>query len=146
MRKVLSFIFTIMYATMSSGAPSLLHYCAHEEAVHLSVGEHDHQEVRCCSEVMNIKGCDSQENALHHTPEEDDCCANTYIDLDFSEQESKLVHQTVSALSSVLITVQHHSLAPFRPTTRFLQINGPPLFILFQKLTIYGWFSPTVPV
>ena len=84
MRKVLSFIFTIMYATMSSGAPSLLHYCAHEEALHLSVGEHDHQEVRCCSEVLNIEGCDSQEKALHPTHEDDDCCANTYIDLDFS--------------------------------------------------------------
>ena len=138
MRKVLSFIFTIMYATMSSGAPSLLHYCAHEEAVHLSVGEHDHQEVRCCSEVINIKGGNSQENALHHTPEEDDCCANTFTDLDFSEQESKLVHQTVSALSSELIIVHHHSLAPFRPATRLVQINGPPLFILFHKLTLYG--------
>ena len=138
MRKVLSFIFTLMYATMSSGAPSLLHYCAHEEAVHLSVGEHDHQEVRCCSEVLNIEGCDSQEKALHPTHEDDDCCANTYIDLDFSEQESKLVHSTASALFPALIKIYHHSLAPFRPATRFLQINGPPLFILFQKLTIYG--------
>ncbi len=137
MRKVLSFIFTLMYATMSSGAPSLLHYCAHEEAVHLSVGEHDHQEVRCCSEVLNIEGCDSQEKALHPTHEDDDCCANTYIDLDFSEQESKLVHSTASALFPALIKIYHHSLAPFRPATRFLQINGPPLFILFHRLTLY---------
>ena len=137
MRKVLSFIFTLMYATMSSGAPSLLHYCAHEEAVHLSVGEHDHQEVRCCSEVLNIEGCDSQEKALHPTHEDDDCCANTYIDLDFSKQESKLVHSTASALFPALIKIYHHSLAPFRPATRFLQINGPPLFILFHRLTLY---------
>ena len=137
MRKVLSFIFTLMYATMSSGAPSLLHYCAHEEAVHLSVGEHDHQEVRCCSEVLNIEGCDSQEKALHPTHEDDDCCANTYIDLDFSEQESKLVHSTASALFPALIKIYHHSLVPFRPATRFLQINGPPLFILFHRLTLY---------
>jgi len=137
MRKVLSFIFTIMYATMSSGAPSLLHYCAHEEALHLSVGEHDHQEVPCCSDVMNIEGCDSQEKALHPTHEDDDCCANTYIDLDFSEQESKLVHSTASALFPALIKIYHHSLAPFRPATRFLQINGPPLFILFHRLTLY---------
>lgn len=122
---------------MSSGAPSLLHYCAHEEAVHLSVGEHDHQEVRCCSEVLNIEGCDSQEKALHPTHEDDDCCANTYIDLDFSEQESKLVHSTASALFPALIKIYHHSLAPFRPATRFLQINGPPLFILFHRLTLY---------
>lgn len=137
MRKVLSFIFTILYATMSSGAPSLLHYCGHEEAVHLSLGEHDHQEAPCCSDVMSIDGCDSLKKALHHAPENDDCCANTYIDLDFSEQESKLVKSAVSAHSRLLITAFHYSLDPCITATRFVQKYGPPLFIIFHKLTLY---------
>lgn len=153
MRKIFSVVFALLYTTLSTGAPALLHYCGHEEAMHLSMGYHEHEAIEesilnrgipeCCHVEDEKPSChvpesNSQEN--HHAQEDDNCCTSSSVDLDEAqfEQGPKLL-LTLPASHSVHAQVLPSSNAA---STLFIKysvpINGPPLYLKYSKLILYS--------
>ena len=81
MQKVIVLVFTLFYTLVSTGAVSFLHFCQHEESVHLSVAHEEHLAITeapvCCHAPQNNQ-CNPTEKSL----DSEDCCETTFTELD----------------------------------------------------------------
>lgn len=138
MRRTLTFIFALFYTLVSSGAPALLHFCGHQQNVHLSLSHDDHHSTPSCCH-NEVKSCHAPQSKLLTSVDEEDCCISSYIELDESQFESQ---EFVSTIFS-----EENKRAPEAPAeiaaVRFsahgpVQNNGPPLYLRHQQIIVYG--------
>ena len=82
MQKVIVLVFTLFYTLVSTGAVSFLHFCQHEESVHLSVAHEEHLAITeapvCCHAPQNTPVQHPTEKSL----DSEDCCETTSTELD----------------------------------------------------------------
>ena len=152
MRKIFSVVFALLYATLSTGAPALLHYCGHEEAMHLSIGQHDHKEDSshteapvsdCCHASEEISSCHNSDEDLqndHHIKDNDNCCTSASVTLDNAQFETapKLKCNCIRTadLSVFITTCESPALSGAREFV--VRSNGPPLYLKYSKLVLYS--------
>ena len=139
MRRVLTVLLAIIYTTLSTGAPSLVHFCSHEEVFHLATGSHEHEELACCqSEPEQHSSCHSGAKEAESI-QDDDCCTTSYVKLDHAKQEN------IPFSFIELTTPQQNMLAIREPQARSkgpilseIELRGPPLYILLKRFVLYA--------
>lgn len=138
MRRTLTFIFALFYTLASSGAPALLHFCGHEQNVHLSLAHEDHHSAPSCCH-SEVESCHAPQPKLPISADEEDCCISSSVDLD----ESQFVSQELT----VFLFTQENKQTLKVPTeigaVHFaahgpVQNNGPPLYLKYQQIIVYG--------
>lgn len=144
MRRVFHLLFAILYATLSSGAPSLVHYCAHDNDIHLSSPGHEHEEMNCCEHEKQ----EEIDTSCHRVPEtsqesqindSDDCCATSFVCLDYAKQESTFFTLAFLESSAGLdFTVESSAFTTTQKIGTVALKRGPPLYLLFQRLVFYA--------
>ena len=138
MRKLIILVFTLFYTLVSTGAVSYLHFCQHEESVHLSVAHDEHlaiTEAPVCCHAPQTTSCNSTEKSL----DSEDCCETTFIELDETATNIEFdtsVHfeqlETVRAAQYVGDAIH------FCRSPRLVFDNGPPIYIKYQKMILYA--------
>lgn len=144
MRRVFHLLFAILYATLSSGAPSLVHYCAHDNDIHLSSPAHEHEEMSCCEHEQQ----EEITTSCHSVPEPsqecqineaDDCCATSFVSLDCAKQESSFF--TLAPVETSVALDFSMDAAGFTATQKIgskASKRGPPLYVWYQRLVLYA--------
>ena len=138
MRRIVTLIFTLFYALLSTGAPTLLHFCGHEQNVHLSVAHEDyHSAPSCCH--SEVKSCHAPQPKSPASVDEEDCCVSSNVQLDesqFESQEFALILHHEGDMHAFDIPVD---LGSTNHTTRGpVQNNGPPLYLKHQQIIVYS--------
>ena len=138
MRRTLTFIFALFYTLVSSWAPALLHFCGHEQNVHISLAHEDHHSTPSCCH-SEVKSCHAPQPKQPTSVDEEDCCISSSVELDESQfeiqefsfivctQENYQVLNATNEIEDVHYTVQ----GP-------IQNNGPPLYLMHQQIIVYG--------
>lgn len=144
MRRVFHLLFAILYATLSSGAPSLVHYCAHDKDIHLSSPGHEHEEMSCCEHEQqeeiaaschSVPGS-SQESQIN---EADDCCATSFVSLDYAKQESFFFTLAPVETSADFDFSNETGLqTATQKIGAKASKRGPPLYVWYQRLVLYA--------
>ena len=141
MRRVFYVLLAIIYTTLSTGAPSLLHFCSHEEVFHLATSSHEHEDTACChsSEVDLTQNCHSSNEDHHEIDENDGCCASSFVALDSAKQENKPSASTTTVCPPSRVSMSQVEESHFNtlPTTTHAE-RGPPIYILLQRLVLYA--------
>jgi len=137
MRKFIVMVFTLFYTLVSTGAVSFLHFCQHEESVHLSVAHEEHLSITeapvCChtpqkTPCINGKVLDSE-----------DCCETTSTELD--ETATNIEFDTsvhFEPLETVRAGQYVGDAIPFCSSLRLVFDNGPPIYIKYRKMILYA--------
>ena len=138
MRKVIVLVFTLFYTLVSTGAVSYLHFCQHEESVHLSVAHDEHlaiTEAPVCCHAPQTTSCNSTEKSL----DSEDCCETTFTELD--ETATNIEFDTsvqFDPLETVRAAQYVGDAIPFCSSLRLVFDNGPPIYIKYRKMTLYA--------
>ena len=138
MRKFIVMVFTLFYTLVSTGAVSFLHFCQHEESVHLSVAHEEHlsiTEAPVCCHTPQKTPCHPTEKSL----DSEDCCETTSTELD--ETATNIEFDTsvhFDLLGSVRATQYVGDAIPFYTSPRLVFDNGPPIYVKYRKLILYA--------
>lgn len=138
MRKVIVLVFTLFYTLVSTGAVSYLHFCQHEESVHLSVAHEEHlaiTEAPVCCHAPQKTSCSTAEKSL----DSEDCCETTFTELD--ETATNIEFDTsvhFEPLETVRAGQYVGDAIPFCSSLRLVFDNGPPIYIKYQKMILYA--------
>ena len=138
MQKVIVLVFTLFYTLVSTGAVSFLHFCQHEESVHLSVAHEEHlsiTEAPVCCHTPQKTPCSTTEKSL----DSEDCCETTFTELDetlTNFEFDKSVH--FDLLEPFRRTQYIGDAIPFYSSPRLVFDNGPPIYLKYQKLLFYA--------
>lgn len=138
MRRILTFIFALFYTLVSSGAPALLHFCGHEQDVHLSLAHEDHHSAPSCCH-SEAASCHKQEPKSLTSVDEEDCCISSHIELDESQFNTQVfclvfLIEDNPQTSCASEDLEIDSLSTNGP----IQNNGPPLYLKHQQIIVYG--------
>jgi hypothetical protein len=128
----------LFYTLVSTGAVSFLHFCQHEESIHLSIAHDDHLAVteapECCHAPEKTH-CASNEKSLNS----EDCCETSFTELDettanfeFDASINKNFSSTLNKTRS--IEDAQHALIQ----QRIVFDNGPPIYLKYRKLLLYA--------
>jgi hypothetical protein len=138
MQKVIVLVFTLFYTLVSTGAVSFLHFCQHEESVHLSVAHEEHlsiTEAPVCCHTPQKTPCNPTEKSL----DSEDCCETTSTELD--ETATNIEFDTsvhFEPLETVRAAQYVGDAIPFCSSPRLVFDNGPPIYIKYRKMTLYA--------
>ena len=138
MRKFIVIVFTLFYTLLSTGAVSFLHFCQHEESVHLSVAHEEHlsiTEAPVCCHTPQKTPCHPTEKSL----DSEDCCETTSTELD--EIATNIEFDTsvhFEPLETVRAAQYVGDAIPFCSSPRLVFDNGPPIYIKYRKMTLYA--------
>lgn len=143
MRRVFYLLFAILYATLSSGAPSLVHYCAHDNDLHLSSPRHELEEMSCCEsepQEESTPSCHRVPESSHESQinESDDCCATSFVSLDYAKQESTYnacIHAEIVQVEKARTELNDSRATQNRAANS--SKRGPPLYVLYRRLVLY---------
>ena len=140
MRRVLSVLLAIIYTTLSTGAPSLVHFCSHEEVFHLATGSHEHEELDCChSEPAQHSSCHSGAKEAESIQENDDCCTTSYVKLDHAKQENTpFSFIELPTPQQKTVAIREHQACCKGPILSEIELRGPPLYILLKRFVLYA--------
>jgi len=138
MRRTLTFIFTLFYTLVSSGAPALLHFCGHEQNMHLSLVHEDHHSAPSCCH-SEVKACHASALKAPSSVDEEDCCISSHIELDESQFET----QVFSFVLSIENSHEAYDIPKELGIDSFsangpVQNNGPPLYLKHQQIIVYS--------
>ena len=137
MRKVIVLVFTLFYTLVSTGAVSFLHFCQHEESVHLSVAHEEHlaiTEAPVCCHAPQKTPCSTTEKSL----DSEDCCETTFTELDETLTNVEFDKNIdFGLLESVRLTQYIENVIAFYISPRLVFDNGPPIYLKYQKLLFY---------
>lgn len=138
MRKVIVLVFTLFYTLVSTGAVSFLHFCQHEESVHLSVAHEEHlaiTEAPVCCHAPQKTPCSTTEKSL----DSEDCCETTFTELDETLTNVEFDKNIdFGLLESVRLTQYIENVIAFYISPRLVFDNGPPIYLKYQKLLFYA--------
>ena len=138
MRKVIVLVFTLFYTLVATGAVSYLHFCQHEESVHLSVAHEEHLAITAapvCCHASQTTTCNPTEKSL----DSEDCCETTFTELD--ETATNIEFDTsvqFDPLETVRAAQYVGDAIPFCSSLRLVFDNGPPIYIKYQKMILYA--------
>ena len=138
MRKLIVMVFTLFYTLVSTGAVSFLHFCQHEESVHLSVAHEEHlsiTEAPVCCHTPQKTPCHPTEKSL----DSEDCCETTSTELD--ETATNIEFDTsvhFEPLETVRAGQYVGDAIPFCSSLRLVFDNGPPIYIKYRKMILYA--------
>lgn len=141
MRRVFYVLLALIYATLSTGAPALVHFCAHEEVFHLATGNHEHEQIDCChsAESLASSTCHESPTSAQTAAPDDDCCVSSSVAIDSGKQERS------DDASLALFVAQRRILATdlvqIKSTSACVSSSnkrGPPIYILLQRLVLYA--------
>jgi len=138
MQKVIVLVFTLFYTLVSTGAVSFLHFCQHEESVHLSVAHEEHlaiTEAPVCCHTPQKTPCSTTEKSL----DSEDCCETTSTELD--ETATNIEFDTsvhFEPLETVRAGQYVGDAIPFCSSLRLVFDNGPPICIKYRKMILYA--------
>lgn len=138
MRRIVTLIFTLFYALVSTGAPALLHFCGHEQNMHLSIAHEDHHSTPSCCHATATH-CEAPAPKAPTSAEEEDCCITSHADLDdttVSQEELTTIFTTSTARKSVVLYSNNHSAV--HSTRGPILTNGPPLYLRLQQIIVYS--------
>jgi len=138
MRRIATLIFTLFYALVSTGAPALLHFCGHEQKVHLSVAHEDHHSTpSCCQSVVKL--CHAQEPKSPNSRDEEDCCISSNIELDESHFDTQVFSKVIfiEDFQKDYDASEELGIDSFS-TNGPIQNNGPPLYLKHQQIIVYS--------
>ena len=138
MRRIVTLIFTLFYALVSTGAPALLHFCGHEQNMHLSIAHEDHHSTPSCCHATATH-CEAPAPKAPTSAEEEDCCITSHVDLDdttVSQEELTTIFTTSTASKSVVLC-SNNQLA-VHSTQGPILTNGPPLYLRLQQIIVYS--------
>ena len=137
MRRVFVVLFTLFYSLVSSGAPSLLHYCNHEKKVHVSLEHESHHEQESCCNASTTH-CTAIIFEPTNTIDGDDCCLNIQTELNESNLEELSLNFILPELSFERFNTKNYiHLCTVHSTNGPIQNNGPPLFLKFHQIIVY---------
>ncbi|MDB0054820.1 hypothetical protein N9E87_01295, partial [Schleiferiaceae bacterium] len=117
---------------------SFLHFCQHEESVHLSVAHEEHlsiTEAPVCCHTPQKTPCSSTEKSL----DSEDCCETTSTELD--ETATNIEFDTsvhFEPLETVRAGQYVGDAIPFCSSLRLVFDNGPPIYIKYRKMILYA--------
>ena len=138
MQKLIVLVFTLFYTLVSTGAVSFLHFCQHEESVHLSIAHEEHladTKAPVCCHASQITPCSPTEKSL----DPEDCCETGFTELDETlgnfEFEKNVNFKLLETVRTVPNTEDY---IPFYSLTRLVFINGPPIYLKNRKLLLYA--------
>ncbi|MGB1551733.1 MAG: hypothetical protein ACPG9M_03625 [Schleiferiaceae bacterium] len=138
MRRIVTFIFTLFYALVSTGAPALLHFCGHEQNMHLSIAHEDHHSTPSCCHAAATH-CEAPGPKAPTSADQEDCCITSHVDLDdttVSQEELTTIFTTATASKSAALYLNHQSAVP--STRGPILTNGPPLYLRLQQIIVYS--------
>ena len=138
MRRIVTLIFTLFYALVSTGTPALLHFCGHEQNMHLSIAHEDHHSTPSCCHSTAIH-CEAPAPKAPTSAEEEDCCITSHVDLDdttVSQEELTTIFTTSTARKSVVLYSNNQSAV--HSTRGPILTNGPPLYLRLQQIIVYS--------
>ena len=137
MRKVIVLVFTLFYTLVSTGAVSFLHFCQHEESVHLSVAHEEHlaiTEAPVCCHAPQKTPCSTTEKSL----DSEDCCETTSTELDETVTNiefDKSVNYDLLATARATHCIEY--VIPSYSCSYLVFDNGPPIYLKYRKLQFY---------
>ena len=138
MRKVIVLVFTLFYTLVSTGAVSFLHFCQHEESVHLSVAHEEHLAITkapvCCHAPQKTP-CSTTEKSL----DSEDCCETTFTELDETVTNiefDKSVNYDLLATARATHCIEY--VIPSYSCSYLVFDNGPPIYLKYRKLQFYA--------
>ena len=137
MRKVIVLVFTLFYTLVSTGAVSFLHFCQHEESVHLSVAHEEHlaiKEAPVCCHAPQKTPCSTTEKSL----DSEDCCETTFTELDETATNIefyKSVNYELLATARPTHCIEY--VIPSYSCSYLVFDNGPPIYLKYRKLQFY---------
>jgi len=138
MRKVIVLVFTLFYTLVSTGAVSFLHFCQHEESVHLSVAHEEHlaiTEAPVCCHAPQKTPCSTTEKSL----DSEDCCETTFTELDETATNiefDKSVNYELLATARATHCIEY--VIPSYSCSYLVFDNGPPIYLKYRKLQFYA--------
>lgn len=138
MRRIVTLIFTLFYALVSTGTPALLHFCGHEQNMHLSIAHDDHHSTPSCCHAAAAH-CESPAPKAPTSADEEDCCITSQVDLDdttVSQKEFITIFTTSTASKSAVLYSNHKSAV--HSTQGPILTNGPPLYLRLQQIIVYS--------
>ena len=138
MRKLIILVFTLFYTLVSTGAVSYLHFCQHEESVHLSVAHDEHlaiTEAPVCCHAPQTTSCNSTEKSL----DSEDCCETTFTELDETLTNFEFDKSVNFDLLRTAAAAQYMGGAKsFYSSPLLVFDNGPPIYLKYRKLLFYA--------
>ncbi|MCH1534313.1 MAG: hypothetical protein L7S65_05090 [Schleiferiaceae bacterium] len=138
MRKLIILVITLIYTLVSTGAVSFLHFCQHEESVHLSLAHEEHLDITeasvCCHAPLS-KPCNSTEKSL----DSEDCCETTCTELDDTATNIEFDKSVNFNLLGTVQAIQYVGYAiPSYSSPHLVFNNGPPIYLKYRKLLLYA--------
>ena len=82
MRKFIVLVFTLFYTLVATGAVSYLHFCQHEESVHLSVAHEEHLAITAGAGMLSCSAEHTSADPTEKSLDSEDCCETTFTELD----------------------------------------------------------------
>lgn len=138
MRRIVTLIFTLFYALVSTGTPALLHFCGHEQNMHLSIAHDDHHSTPSCCHAAATH-CESPAPKAPTSADEEDCCITSYVDLDDINVSQEKLTTTCPTSTSVKVLVLVGDInSTIRSTQGPILTNGPPLYLRHQQIIVYS--------
>jgi len=141
MRRVFYVLLALIYATLSTGAPALVHFCAHEEVFHLAAGNHEHEQIDCCHSAESIVSstCHDSPTSAQTAAPDDDCCVSSSVAIDSGKQErsdngSLALFVSQGRIPATELVQTKSTKACVCPSNK----RGPPIYILLQRLVLYA--------
>lgn len=138
MRKFIILVFTLFYTLVATGAVSYLHFCQHEESVHLSVAHEEHLAITAapvCCHAPQTTTCNPTERSL----DSEDCCETTFTELDETATNVEFDKIVDFALVRKVKSTQFMGDArSFHSGPRLVFDNGPPIYLKYRKLVLYA--------
>ena len=138
MRRIATLIFTLFYALVSTGAPALLHFCGHEQNMHLSIAHENHHSTPSCCHATATH-CEAPAPKAPTSADQEDCCITSHVDLDdttISQEELTTIFTTATASKSAVLYMNHQSAV--HSTRGPILTNGPPLYLRLQQIIVYS--------
>lgn len=138
MRRIATLIFTLLYTLVSTGAPALLHFCGHEQKMHLSIAHEDHHSTPSCCHATATH-CEAPALKAPTSADEDECCITSHIDLDdttVSQEELTRIFPISTASKALVLHWDYNS--AISSTQGPILTNGPPLYLRLQQIIVYS--------
>ncbi len=138
MRRIVTLIFTLFYALVSTGTPALLHFCGHEQNMHLSIAHEDHHSTPSCCHTTSTH-CEASSPKEATSVEEEDCCFTSHVELDdttLSQKEFASVFTISSDNTTVVVPSSTDAATPCLQGP--ILTNGPPLYLRLQHIIVYS--------
>ncbi len=138
MRRIVTLMFTLFYALVSTGSPALLHFCGHEQNIHLSIAHEDHHSTPSCCHAT-ATNCEAPTPKEPTSVDEEDCCITSHIELDdttVSQEELTTIFPTSNASKALFLYSNHKSAVHSKQGP--ILTNGPPLYLRLQQIIVYS--------